>query len=77
MPAEMSFLDLPLGLSGEQAIRSRAAGRDERRRIVGECAFALNRWYLDRSQTGRSWNPDRSFDWRNLRQDHLEPLTRP
>jgi len=36
-----------------------------------ERAFVgLFRWYVDRSQTTRNWNPDRSFDWKNMRQDH-------
>lgn len=36
-----------------------------------ERAFVgLFRWYVDRSQVNRNWNPEKSFDWRNFRQDH-------
>lgn len=39
--------------------------------ILIERAFlGLYRWYVSRSQETRSWNPNTSFDWRNLRKDH-------
>lgn len=50
--------------------RSSPLGRDARRHLVGRYCHALYRWYLSRSQERRNWNPDRSFDWRSLRQDH-------
>ena len=42
----------------------------ERDRLIDRGLMALYRWYLDRSQAVRNWNPDRSFDWRRLRTDH-------
>lgn len=47
---------------------------DGRRQLVGRYAHALYRWYLSRSQESRNWNPDRSFDWQSLRQDHDKRL---
>ena len=34
----------------------------------------LYRWYVSRSQTTRSWNPNTDFDWRSLRTDHSTEL---
>jgi acyl-[acyl-carrier-protein] desaturase len=44
--------------------------RAERERLVARASYALYRWYVERSQTKRNWNADRSFDWRELRQNH-------
>jgi acyl-[acyl-carrier-protein] desaturase len=46
----------------------------ERDRLIDRGLMALYRWYLDRSQSVRNWNPDRSFDWRRLRTDHSPDL---
>lgn len=40
-----------------------------RHQHVDRGILGLYRWYVDRSQTTRNWNPDRSFDWRALRHD--------
>jgi acyl-[acyl-carrier-protein] desaturase len=48
--------------------------RSARQEIVSRYSYSLYRWYLSRSQQSRNWNPDRSFDWRSLRQDHNEQL---
>ena len=45
-----------------------------RTNLVARYTHALYRWYVARSQQTRNWNPDRSFDWRSLRQDHSERL---
>jgi acyl-[acyl-carrier-protein] desaturase len=47
---------------------------DARQQLVGRYCHSLYRWYLSRSQKARNWNPDQSFDWRLLRQDHNEQL---
>jgi acyl-[acyl-carrier-protein] desaturase len=46
----------------------------ERDRLIERALMGLYRWYLDRSQALRNWNPDRSFDWRRLRTDHSVEL---
>jgi acyl-[acyl-carrier-protein] desaturase len=47
---------------------------EERYRLIERGMLALYRWYVDRSQQTRNWNPDKSFDWRNLRNDHSPTL---
>lgn len=44
--------------------------RPERERLVQRSFHALYRWYMDRSQRTRNWNPDTSFDWRAYRRTH-------
>lgn len=44
--------------------------RAEKDRAIQRGFYGLYRWYVDRSQTKRSWNPDRSFDWAALGQNH-------
>lgn len=46
----------------------------EKDRLIERGILGLYRWYTARSQTTRNWNPDQSFDWRNLRHDLSEPL---
>ena len=48
--------------------------REARQRIVGRCCHSLYRWYIARSQENRNWNPDLSFSWKKIRQDHSESL---
>jgi acyl-[acyl-carrier-protein] desaturase len=48
--------------------------RAEKDRAIQRGFHGLYRWYVDRSQLKRSWNPDRSFNWRALRQDHSPEL---
>ncbi len=48
--------------------------RDMRQRLVARAAYALYRWYVDRSQARRNWNADRSFDWRALKRNHSPQL---
>lgn len=38
-------------------------------RLIERAFLGLYRWYTDRSQRTRNWNPDQTFDWRNLRHD--------
>jgi len=44
--------------------------RAEKDRLIERGVAGLYRWYLKRSQASRTWNPDFSFDWPNLRTDH-------
>ena len=44
--------------------------RREKDHLIERGLVGLYRWYIDRSQTTRSWNADRSFDWRAFRSDH-------
>jgi len=48
--------------------------QEERWRCLERGFIGLYRWYVARSQDTRNWNPDRSFDWRNLRKDHSEDI---
>ena len=48
--------------------------RAEKDRLIARGFHGLYRWYTDRSQTKRNWNPDRSFDWRTLGQSHSDEL---
>lgn len=48
--------------------------RAEKDRLIGRAFHGLYRWYTDRSQTKRNWNPDRSFDWRSFGQGHSPEL---
>jgi len=48
---------------------------DEQKDTLIERAFlGLYRWYSQRSQTKRNWNPDFDFDWRKFRTDHTEKV---
>lgn len=53
-----------------------ALSRAEKERLLQRAFHGLYRWYLDRSQIKRDWSPDRSFEWRALRQDLPENLLR-
>ncbi len=44
--------------------------RAEKDRRIERGITGLYRWYLDRSQSTRNWNPDRHFNWRAFRTDH-------
>ncbi|RYG48599.1 fatty acid desaturase [bacterium] len=44
--------------------------REEKDRLIERGFLGLYRWYVARSQETRNWNPDTTFDWRNMRQDH-------
>lgn len=44
--------------------------KDEKDRLIERGFLGLYRWYLDRSQSTRNWNPDRDIDWKNIRKDH-------
>lgn len=46
----------------------------EKDRLIERGLVGLYRWYVDRSQTTRNWNPDRSFNWRAFRTDHSRDL---
>ena len=45
--------------------------KQEKDRLIERGIVGLYRWYLARSQATRNWNPDKSFNWRALRTDHL------
>lgn len=44
--------------------------REEKDRLIERALVGLYRWYLARSQKTRNWNPNDSFNWRELRTDH-------
>jgi acyl-[acyl-carrier-protein] desaturase len=44
--------------------------RREKDHLIERGLVGLYRWYVDRSQSTRTWNADRSFDWRAFRTDH-------
>ena len=48
--------------------------RAEKSRLVEKGITGLYRWYLDRSQSTRNWNPDRQFNWKAFRTDHSASL---
>lgn len=48
--------------------------REEKDRQIERGFLGLYRWYVDRSQKTRDWNPDRSFDWSKLRTDHSKDI---
>ncbi len=48
--------------------------RSEKDRLIQRGFLGLYRWYTDRSQKRRNWNPDRSFDWRTFSQNHSPEL---
>lgn len=48
--------------------------REEKHRHIQRAFHSLYRWYVDRSQTLRNWNPDRSFDWKALKHNHKPEL---
>lgn len=48
--------------------------RTERDRLIERGFLGLYRWYTQRSQETRNWNPDLSFDWKGIRHD-LSPET--
>ncbi len=51
-----------------------ALSRAEKDRAIQRGFYGLYRWYVDRSQTTRNWNPDRAFDWSALGQTHSPEL---
>lgn len=48
--------------------------RNQRFLLIERAFIGLYRWYTQRSQTTRDWNPDLSFDWRSLRKDHTDEV---
>jgi len=48
--------------------------REGKQRLVARASYGLYRWYIDRSQTRRNWNADRSFNWRVLGKQHSPEL---
>lgn len=43
--------------------------REEKDRLIERGFVGLYRWYTAKSQETRNWNPDKDFDWRNIRKD--------
>lgn len=71
MRQDERLLGLPKGvLDAVGASGSLLLSREARQQLVGRYCHSLYRWYTSLSQKVRNWNPDRSFDWRRLRQDH-------
>lgn len=52
----------------------KALSRAEKDRAIQRGFYGLYRWYVDRSQTTRNWNPDRAFDWAALGKNHSPEL---
>lgn len=50
--------------------------REEKDRRLERGFLGLYRWYVDRSQKLRNWNPDRSVNWKELRKDHNYEVNR-
>jgi acyl-[acyl-carrier-protein] desaturase len=46
----------------------------EKDRLIERAFLGLYRWYVDRSQKTRNWNPDMDFDWRSFRTDHSRQM---
>lgn len=75
MEQEELLLGLPEGVADcVGASRSILLTRNARQQLVGRYCHSLYRWYTSRSQEVRNWNPDRSFNWQLLWQDHDERL---
>lgn len=66
----------PLSASERPRTPVRWLSRPEKDRLLERGFLGLYRWYAARSQATRNWNPDRSFEWRNLRQDLHPDLIR-
>lgn len=47
---------------------------EEKDRVIERAFLGLYRWYVERSQQTRNWNPNSDFDWRNFRTDHSETM---
>jgi len=47
---------------------------EERERLFERSTLGLYRWYLSVSQEKRNWNPDSSFEWDKIRDDHSEAM---
>lgn len=75
MSESLLHLGLPEGvLSAVLSPRICPLTRESRQQLVNQYCHSLYRWYTSRSQQTRNWNPDHSFDWEQLRQDHNEQL---
>lgn len=48
--------------------------RNQRFLLIERTFIGLYRWYTQRSQQTRDWNPDLSFDWRSYRKDHSDEV---
>ncbi len=74
----MDTLTPPLYITEHDRPRTPAAllSNAQKDRLIERGFLGLYRWYTARSQETRNWNPDKSFDWRKLRQDFSEPLVR-
>lgn len=44
--------------------------RAEKDNLIERGMVGIYRWYFDQSQSKRNWNPYRSFNWANFRNDH-------
>lgn len=46
----------------------------EKNKLIARAFHSLYRWFLNRSQSVRNWNPDTSFNWKDIRHDHPSEL---
>lgn len=72
----MSTIYPPASLITADRPRSPAAllSKSYRDRLIERGFLGLYRWYTSRSQVTRNWNPDSSFDWRQIRHDLSEQV---
>jgi len=50
--------------------------RGEKDRLIERSFLGLYRWYINRSQSQRNWNPDSDIPWKEIRQDHNEEINK-
>lgn len=50
--------------------------RENRYVLLERAILMLYKWYVERSQEKRNWNPDTGFDWRKVGQNHSDRLGR-
>ncbi|MCA0360913.1 MAG: acyl-ACP desaturase [Armatimonadetes bacterium] len=50
--------------------------RAEKDRLIERSFLGLYRWYINRSQSQRNWNPDTDVPWKDIRQDHNEEINK-
>lgn len=46
--------------------------KERRQGLAQRATYGLYRWYADRSQRARNWNPDRVIDWKHVHSRHSD-----
>jgi acyl-[acyl-carrier-protein] desaturase len=64
----------PVSVYGSVATSVELTHHAQRSICIERGLTGLYRWYIGRSQTHRTWNPDRDFAWRALRQDQPDAV---